>query len=128
MYGILKAIHISTALLTFISFFVRGVWMLRGSSSLQLLWVKIVPHVIDALLLASAIALMIQIHQYPGTHSWLTAKIMAVVIYIVLGSVALTRGRTKIMRISAWLIALVVFFYIIAVAVSHDPLPFMPII
>lgn len=124
MYAILKAIHISTVLLTFVSFFVRGIWMFRDSSILQQAWVKIVPHVIDAVLLASAIVLMIQTHQYPGTHDWLTAKTLGIVFYIVFGSVALRRGRTRGIRITAWLGALMVFFYVVAVAVTRDPLPF----
>ena len=88
-------------------------------------WVRIVPHVIDAILLASAIALMVQIRQYPGTQAWLTAKVVAVVIYIVFGSVALKRGRTKVMRTTAWLGALAVYAYILMVALTHHPMPFL---
>ncbi|MDX1488691.1 MAG: SirB2 family protein [Acidiferrobacterales bacterium] len=125
MYTLLKTIHMSTAVLTLMSFLLRGVWMLRASSMLGRRWVRIVPHVIDAILLASAIALMVQIRQYPGTQAWLTAKVVAVVIYIVFGSVALKRGRTKVMRTTAWLGALAVYAYILMVALTHHPMPFL---
>lgn len=123
MYSILIAIHVSTALLTLISFSLRGIWMLQESSLLTQRWVKIVPHVIDAILLVSALALMVQIHQYPGVQAWLTAKVVAVVVYIVLGSIALKRGRVKAMRATAWLGALAVYGYIVAVALTRDAFP-----
>ena len=125
MYSLLKTIHMSTALLTLVSFSLRGVWMLRDSPMLWRRWVKIVPHVIDAILLASAVALMVQIHQYPGTQAWLSAKVVAIVIYIVLGSIALKRGRTKAIRITAWLGALTVYAYIVTVALTHRAMPFL---
>jgi hypothetical protein len=71
----LKTIHLTCAVLTFISFSVRGVWMLADSDMLQRAWVKVAPHVIDTVLLASAIGLTIQIRQYPGSEAWLTAKL-----------------------------------------------------
>jgi uncharacterized membrane protein SirB2 len=79
----LKTIHLTCAVLTFISFSVRGVWMLADSDMLQRAWVKVAPHVIDTVLLASAIGLTIQIRQYPGSEAWLTAKLVALVLYIV---------------------------------------------
>ncbi len=126
MYALLKGTHVACAALTFVSFSVRGVWMLTGSALLERQWVRIVPHVIDALLLVSAIGLMLIVHQYPGTDGWLSAKILALVLYIVLGSAALRRGRTLAVRASAFVGALAVFVYIVAVALTRNPLPFFP--
>lgn len=125
MLMILKAVHVTSVLLTFVSFSVRGAWMLSGSQMLERAWVKVAPHVIDTILLISAIGLMIQIQQYPGSHAWLTAKLVALVLYIVFGSISLRRGRTKTIRVTSGIAALVVFFYILAVAVAHSPLPFV---
>lgn len=97
--------------------------MLYWPTMLKRALVRIVPHVIDTVLLASAIVLMIQLRQYPGTHAWLTVKIVAVVIYIVLGGVALKRGATRAIRFSAWLAALATYGYIVAVALTHDAFP-----
>jgi uncharacterized membrane protein SirB2 len=98
--------------------------MTMESPLLRQRWVRIVPHIIDSLLLASAIALAITIQQYPLVHAWLTAKLFALVVYIVLGSIALKRGKTKRIRILAFIGALLSFSYIILVALSHNPVAF----
>lgn len=97
--------------------------MLYWPGMLKRAAVKIVPHVVDAVLLASAIVLMIQTQQYPPAQTWLTAKILAVLVYIVLGSVALKRGRTRAIRVSTWLAALATYSYIVAVALTRDAFP-----
>lgn len=104
-------------------FFVRGVWMLRDSSLLQQRWVKVAPHIVDTLLLASAIALAWQLGISPLEHPWLAGKIVALLLYIGIGTIALKRGKTKRIRLFAWLTAQVVFLYIVSVAVTHNPLP-----
>ena len=119
-YLLLKSIHISAVILSGSLFFLRGVWMLRGSPRLRQTWVRIVPHVIDTVLLVSAIALTLRIHQYPFTHTWLTAKVLGLLLYIALGMIALKRGRSRGVRLLAWLAALLVFVYIVAVALTHN--------
>ena len=71
--------------------------------------------------LASAIALAVVIENYPGTHAWLSAKVVGLLLYIVLGSIALKRGRTRAVRIAAFFAALGVFAYIVAVALTKSP-------
>lgn len=87
-------------------------------------WAKILAPIIDSTLLISAIILAMETHQYPFTHHWLTAKILALIIYIALGMIALNYGRTKNIRIAAWLSALICFGYIVAVAMSRNPTVF----
>lgn len=99
--------------------------MLQGSAMLHRKLVRTLPHVIDTTLLASAIALLFKVQQYPLSHHWLTAKMVALVTYIILGMVALKRGRTKKVRIRALIGAYAVFFYILVVALTHDPLPYL---
>jgi uncharacterized membrane protein SirB2 len=121
-YFALKHLHVTFAALSGLLFLVRGIWMLSGSARLQQRWVKIVPHVVDTLLLASAIGLAAWSSQYPGQSSWLTAKLVALVAYIVLGVIALKRGRTQGVRTAAFIGALACFAYIVAVAVTKNPL------
>ena len=97
--------------------------MLRDSPSLQLRWVRIAPHTVDSLLLASAIALAWQLGYSPLDQPWLAAKIAALPLYIVIGAIALKYGKTRQIRIFAWLAAQAVFFYIVSVAVTHSPAP-----
>ena len=80
-----------------------------------------VPHVIDTALLASAVALAVTIRQYPGTSAWLTAKVAGLVAYIVLGTIALKRRKSRRVRIAAFYGALAVFVYIVGVAATRDP-------
>ena len=105
-------------------FLLRGGWMLAGSHMLARKGVRIAPHLIDTLLLASAIVLATWSGQYPGAQPWLTAKLAALVGYIVLGSVALKRGQTRQQRLAAFIEALALFAYIVAVAVTKRPIPF----
>lgn len=121
---LLKSIHISCAASSYILFFLRGIWNLNGSSIMRQRWIKIVPHVADTLLIVSAIALTFSIHQYPFVDAWLTAKVIALLLYIGLGFVALRYGQSKTIRLSAWIIAQLVFTYIMLVAINHNPWPF----
>ncbi len=119
MYLTLKSIHIFCVLLTFLSFFIRGIWMIQNHPRLQQRWVKIVPHLIDSVLLLSGISLVFTIHQYPFINHWLTAKLLALLLYIILGSIALKRGKTKTIRLTAWISALGTFLYMVTVAITR---------
>ena len=123
-YALIKHLHLATIVVTLTLFLLRGVWMLMDSPRLQARWARIVPHINDTLLLASGIALAVLMQQYPLVHGWLTAKLFALIAYIVLGTLALKRGKTKAQRVTAWIAALLVFGYMLAVARAHDPLPF----
>ncbi len=122
-YASLKIVHVSCVAASYALFVVRGIWMMRESSHLQHRWVRIVPHLVDTLLLASAVALAVMSHQYPLANGWLTAKVAGLLIYIGLGTVALKRGRTRRVRVTAWFAAQAVLFYIVAVAITRQPLP-----
>ena len=119
----LKYLHVATVLVSYALFVVRGAWMLADSPMLAKRWVRIVPHVNDTVLLIAAIWLTTLIGQYPGTSAWLTAKVTGLIIYILIGTVALRRGPTKSIRAVAWVAAQLVFFYIVAVALTRDANP-----
>lgn len=119
-YLAVKHVHMTCAALSIILFFVRGLWMLAGSPLLQQRWAKVVPHIVDTVLLASALTMVVWSSQYPFVQNWLTAKIVALVAYVVLGTIALKRGQTKGIRIGAFILALLVFGYIVKVAVTKQ--------
>lgn len=96
--------------------------MMTDSSLLQLRVVRILPHVIDTVLLLAAIALTFLINQFPIVSHWLTVKLVALIVYISLGMVALRLGKTKTQRIVAFFLALIVFSFIVSVAYYHHPL------
>ena len=121
----LKYVHVTCVILSGSGFLVRGVWMMRESPWLQKKWVRVAPHIIDTILLGSAILLAIQIQQYPLVHHWLTAKVLALLAYIVIGAIGLKYGSTKKIRICAWLVAIAIFVYIVLVALTRQVLPFV---
>ncbi|MGH8505428.1 MAG: SirB2 family protein [Stenotrophobium sp.] len=124
-YPVLKIIHVSSVCLSLGLFMLRGGWMLADSPRLQQRWVKVLPHVVDTTLLASAVGLVVMLRQYPFVQSWLTAKVLALVAYIVLGSIGLKYGRSKSVRACACIAAIAVFGYIVSVALTHNPLGFI---
>lgn len=119
----IKYLHVSCVLFSYILFFLRGVWMLRAAPILRHRWVKVLPHVVDTALLLSAVTLAVQLSISPLSNPWLMAKIIALLLYIFLGTIAIKRGKTAEIRLAAWISAQLVFIYIVAVALSHNPLP-----
>ena len=108
-------------ILSYILFSLRGIWMIQGSPILKLRWVKVLPHVIDTILLTSAITLVAMIQQYPGFNIWISAKIGALLLYILLGMVAFRFGKTQKIKTISWILAQIVFFYIVLVALTKNP-------
>lgn len=125
MYIGLKHAHMLFVAFSGLFFLVRGCWMLVDSGMLQKTWVRVVPHINDTALLACGVGLSIMSKQYPFVDTWLTVKLMLLVAYIVLGTVALKRGRTKAIRTLAFAAALTCFLFIVSVAVTHQPWGFL---
>jgi uncharacterized membrane protein SirB2 len=123
MYLAIKHLHLTTVYITITLFLLRGLAMMLRPQLLQRRWLRIVPHVNDTILLATGLTLTTFVQQYPVLNGWLTAKVIGLVIYIGLGMVALKRGRTKGVRIAAFIGALITFAYIYSVARAHHPLP-----
>lgn len=122
-YALLRLIHIGTVYITFGLFVARGLWMLLDSPRLQDRWVKVVPHLNDTLLFVAAIGMLFTGGLNPLTHPWLLVKIMGLLLYIYLGTMAIKRGKTKGQRTLYFLAALATIGYIIAVAVTKQVIP-----
>ena len=121
-----KYLHITFSVISGSFFLLRGIWMLLGSSMLQRRWVKVVPHAVDTLLLITALIMVFWSGQYPFVQPWLTAKVLALVAYIGLGTLALKRGKTRAVRACALFSALAVFAYIVAVALTRQVMVGLP--
>lgn len=122
-YTTLLSIHLVTVGISLVLFLLRGAWRLTDSPMLTKKWVKVVPHLNDTLLLAAAIGMLIAANLNPLQHDWLIAKIGALLAYIVLGTIALKRGKTALQRNLAFIAALAVFAYMVAVALSKQVWP-----
>jgi len=123
IFSMLKYVHVAAVIASFALFFLRGLWLMAAPGKLAARWVRVVPPFIDTVLLVSAIALAAVTTQYPFVQPWLTAKVLALPVYVVLGTVAIRRGRTRRVRIVAWILALTVFGYMVAVARARVPFP-----
>ena len=123
LYPLLKHLHVTCVVLTAGGFLLRGAWMLRGSPLLHHRLSRVLPHVNDTLLLAAGIGMMLLLNQYPFVDGWLTAKLLALVVYILLGTVALKRGRTRTIRLGAFGGALLTLGYLVGVALTRNSWP-----
>ena len=121
-YLALRNLHISCVVLSAAGFLWRGAWMFAASPMLGRRWVRVVPHLIDSALLASAVALAVASGQYPLAQHWLTAKVVALLAYIVCGTMALKRGRSRAVRSCFFAAALAILGYIVSVAMTRSPL------
>jgi len=115
-------VHVTTVILSISGFIFRGVLRFRGSDLGNKKWLKITPHIVDTVLIISAIMLYSRSGLDLMTTSWLQAKIVALFLYIGLGLIAFRFGKTTTVRLFAWLAAILVFGYILAVAVTKSPL------
>ncbi|BAN96192.1 invasion gene expression up-regulator SirB [Plautia stali symbiont] len=124
-YPLIKNLHLLTVAITITLFLLRFYWLTTGSALLQRRWVRIAPHINDTFLLLSGALLVLITHFYPFTPqgSWLTEKLLAVIIYIALGSVALSRRpRSMATRWVACLVAVVALLLVIKLAMTKMPL------
>ncbi|MDH3430190.1 MAG: SirB2 family protein [Gammaproteobacteria bacterium] len=122
MYLILKNFHMTFAALTITGFLLRGFWVMSGSRLYQNRASRIVPHVIDALFLATGIGLVVTLDLAWMQQPWLLAKFTALFFYIGLGMVAFRFGRTPEIKAVAFVAAVAAFAYIVGVALSKSPL------
>lgn len=121
-YLALRNAHITCAIITIALFLLRGGLMLADSPWQRNVVLRYLPHVVDTVLLTTALMLTTVIHQYPFAAGWLTAKVVLLVVYVVLGSIALKRGRTKAIRVAAFVAALATIGFLVTVARAHHPL------
>jgi uncharacterized membrane protein SirB2 len=123
MYAVLKHIHMLTLAISFLLFFIRGVLMMRNAAAASHRAFLIVPHINNLLLIGSGISLAVFLHLSPGTQPWILVKLIALAVYIGLG-IATFKHPKMAYRKAFWLLALIVFAFIVSVAVTKNPLGF----
>jgi uncharacterized membrane protein SirB2 len=128
MFVLVKYVHVLSVALSVTGFFLRGLLMMRESPLLNARWMKVLPHVNDTVLLIAALSLAAMSGQYPFVADWVTAKVFGVIAYIILGALALRDASTRTMRIACWLASLVVFGWIVSVALTRQPLGFLAVL
>lgn len=122
LYLPIREVHIASVHVSISLFLLRGVLMWLDSGWLRHRTLRFIPHVVDTILLTSALMLTTILDQYPFVQSWLTVKVVLLAAYIGLGFVALKPGRPPALRRGAFVAALLVFGFIYSVARAHHPL------
>jgi uncharacterized membrane protein SirB2 len=125
-YAALKLVHQGTVAVSVAGFVLRWLAALRGARWVRGRLARTLPHAVDSVLLLSALALAWTLRLNPLATPWLAAKIGGLLLYIGLGMLALRSGRPAPVRAAAGLAALAVFGWIVAVAVTKQPLPWQP--
>lgn len=120
-YPQIKFVHILCVILSGSLFTLRGILMLVRSRYTNHVALRMLSYVIDTTLLTAALMLITLLHQYPFVQAWLTVKVLLLVVYIVLGVLALRRGRTRQAQVASLIAALLVYAFIITVAIAHNP-------
>ena len=121
LYPTIKLVHIGCVTLSLSGFVLRWLLTLRGAPRPARRWVRVLPHLVDSLLLASAITMAVIAGVAPLRDAWLTAKLLGLLAYIALGMIALRHGRTRTQRAVAGVAAVGVFGYIVTVALTRSP-------
>ncbi len=124
-YVLIKQLHVTAASLSILFFMLRAWWSVREIPLLQRRWVKVLPHLIDSTLLALGVTLMVMLSLWPHQHPWLAAKLIALLAYIGLGTVAIKRGRTPRARAITALAAVLTFAYMLGAAIRHSALSWL---
>ncbi len=124
-YYWIKQLHIATVVFTICFFAIRFYWMLQQPQRLHRRWVRQLSMWNDILLLTAGIVLVTMSRQYPFSSPWLTSKLVMLLAYIVLGSLALKYGRSRRLRSLFGLLALCTIFYIVSVALTRTPMPWI---
>jgi uncharacterized membrane protein SirB2 len=124
-YAVVKLIHQSAVALSLTGFFIRGAASLAGAQWVGSRAAKTLPHVIDSVLLLSALALAWMLRLTPGNAPWLLAKVVGLVVYVGFGVLALRPGRPRGVRAAAWMAALLTAGWIVSVAITKSPLGFL---
>ena len=124
-YFTVKLVHQTAVALSITGFFVRGAAALAVARWVGSRAAKTLPHVVDSVLLLSALVLAWMLRLTPAQAPWLTAKIAGLVLYVALGVVALRPGRPLSIRAAAWAGALLVAGWIVSVAITKNPLGFL---
>lgn len=124
-YFLIKQLHMTVAALSITLFVLRAWWSVRESPRLNARWVKVLPHIIDTALLGLGVTLMLLLSVWPWQLPWLGAKLLALLAYIGIGTIAIKRGSTPRTRAIAAVVAVAVFAYMVGAAVRHSPLSWL---
>ena len=114
-------LHVSCVILSGSLFVVRSLLRIANRPLANHRALRILSYAIDTTLLCAGILLTLILHEYPFRDAWLTTKVLLLMLYIGLGTMALKRASTGPGRSAALIGALATYVFIIGVALTHQP-------
>ena len=105
-YIALKHLHVTFVAISVLLFVLRFVWRERQMAVAQQKWVKIVPHIVDTLLLLTIVGMLWHWQAWPWSSMWLMGKTVGLLGYIGLGVLTMKAKQPKV-RWSAFVLTLV---------------------
>jgi len=122
-YPQIKWVHVAAVSASGSLFALRGTLVQAGHPRWAMAApVRYLSYSVDTVLLTAALMLLTILPRAMFANGWLTVKLALVVVYVVLGTFALRRGRTPRVRATCFIAALLVFVTIIGIALAHHPL------
>ena len=121
-YAQIKWVHIVAVLCSGSLFLLRGLLVQAGKPAFAMAApVRFLSYSIDTILLTAALMLLTILPGVVFANGWLTLKMILLVVYVVLGTFALKRGRTARTRTICYLTALATFVVMLGIARMHSP-------
>ena len=121
-YPEIKLVHVTAVIASGTLFLLRGTTVNLGGNWGMNRPARYLSYAIDIVLLSAGLLLLVILPSAVYSNGWLVLKLILLVVYIVLGSLALKRGRTVSIRRGCFVAAIAVFLFVYVIARTHDPL------
>ena len=121
-YPQIRMVHISSVLVSGALFALRGTGVVAGAHWPMAAALRYLSYGIDTVLLTAALMLFTLLPSAVFANHWLTAKLTLLVLYVVLASYALKRGRSSSVRATCFACSVLVYAMMFGIARSHQPL------
>jgi len=121
-YPQIKWTHVHAVMCSGALFALRGGAALLGAHWPRYWLPRYGSYAIDTILLTSATMLFSMLPKAVFANGWLIAKLSLLVLYVLLGAMAMRPKRTQAQRAWCYMAALAVFLFMFGIARFHHPL------
>lgn len=121
-YFVLKHIHVTLAVVSVVLYLIRAALSLSRSRTPSLPF-RVITHLVDTLLLGLGVTLAYKLFINPLDTPWLAMKLLAILAYIVCGTVVM-KGKKRQVKLLAMVLSLVLIADIFTIALTKDPFNF----
>lgn len=121
-YVALRQLHVGLVAASGALFALRAIAHLAGAAWPLRRPARVASWLVDTGLLAAGALLWTALQLHPLQQTWLGAKLLLLLVYIALGTMALRRAHTTAARLGWTVAALACFGFMVTVALAHHPL------